>query len=80
MVNLYIMYKLKLSSNNVIYVKKMKNKNLLKLFVDTMYVYNVLKIYLLKENKIIVLNVNKKIGLYQLMKNNIRNINNILIN
>ena len=39
-----------------------------------MYVYNVLKSYLLKENKIIVLNVNKKIGLYQLMKNNISNI------
>ena len=45
-----------------------------------MYVYNVLKSYLLKENKIIALNVNKKIGLYQLMKNNIMNINNILIN
>ena len=49
----------------------MENKNSLKLNVDIIYVYNVLKSYLLKENKIIVLNVNKKIGLYQLMKNNI---------
>ena len=41
-----------------------------------MYVYNVLKNWLEINNRIIVLNVNKKIGLCQLM---IININNILI-
>ena len=42
-----------------------------------MYVQNVLKSYLLKENNISVQNVDKKIGLFQLIMNNIKNILNI---
>ena len=39
-----------------------------------MYVQNVLKNQSDNKNKIDVLNVDKKIGLYQLMMNNIKNI------
>ena len=74
MESLYIMYKLKLSNNNVLYVKKIKNKNLLKVVVNIIYVLNVLKNQLETNNKISVLNVNKKIGLLQLIKNSINNI------
>ena len=75
--NLYIMYKLRLSNNNVVYVKKMNNKNLLKLIVNIIYVLNVLKNQLETNNKIDVLSVNKKIGLLQLIKNNIKSLLNI---
>ena len=47
------------------------NKSSLKLNVDTMYVQNVLRNYLNKKDKISVQNVDKKIGLYKQMKNNI---------
>ena len=77
MESLYIMYKLKLSNNNVVYVKKMTNKNLLKVVVNIIYVLNVLKNQLETNNKISVLSVNKKIGLLQQMKNNIKNLLNI---
>ena len=70
------MYKLILNNQYVVYVQKMENKNSLKLLVVIIYVYNVLKNYLNKKNKIIVQNVENKIGLLQLM---IININNILI-
>ena len=43
MESLYIMYKLKLNKKHVLYVKKIKNKNLLKLNVVIIYVLNVLK-------------------------------------
>ena len=36
--NLYIIFKLKLDRKNAVSVKKMKNKNLLKLIVVIMYV------------------------------------------
>ena len=65
MVNLNIMYKVRLNKINVIYVKKMKNKNLLKLNVNIISVWNVLMNYLSKENIINVQNVENKIGLYQ---------------
>ena len=77
MESLYIMYKLRLSNNNVVYVKKMNNKNLLKLIVNIIYVLNVLKNQLETNNKIDVLSVNKKIGLLQLIKNNIKSLLNI---
>ena len=77
MESLYIMYKLKLSNNNVVYVKKMNNKNLLKVVVNIIYVLNVLKNQLEINNKISVLSVNKKIGLLQLIKNNIKSLLNI---
>ena len=77
MESLYIMYKLRLSNNNVVYVKKMNNKNLLKLIVNIIYVLNVLKNQLETNNKIDVLSVNKKIGLLQLIENNIKSLLNI---
>ena len=43
MKNLYIMFKLILNNLYVQYVQKMENKNLLKLNVDIIYVYNALK-------------------------------------
>ena len=77
MESLYIMYKLKLNKKHVLYVKKIKNKNLLKLIVNIIYVLNVLKNQLEINNKISVLSVNKKIGLLQQMKNNIKSLLNI---
>ena len=77
MESLYIMYKVRLSNNNAICVKKMNNKNLLKVVVNIIYVLNVLKNQLETNNKISVLNVNKKIGLLQQMKNNIKSLLNI---
>ena len=77
MESLYITYKLKLSNNNVVCVKKMNNKNLLKVVVNIIYVLNVLKNQLETNNKISVLSVNKKIGLLQQMKNNIKSLLNI---
>ena len=53
------------------------NKSLLKLNVDIIYAQNVLKNYLNKKDKIDVQNVDKKIGLFQLIMNNIKNILNI---
>ena len=42
-----------------------------------MYAQNVLKNYLNKKDKIDVLNIDKKIGLFQLIMNSIKNILNI---
>ena len=53
--NLYLMFKLNLNKKHVAYAWKMKNKNLLKVFVDIMYVQNVLKNQLKIKDKIIVL-------------------------
>ena len=50
----------------------MESKNLLKLFVVIMYVWNVLMNYLNKENNMSVQNVDKKIGLFQLTNINIK--------
>ena len=66
------MFKLKLNKKHVAYVQKIKNKNLLKLFVVIMYVWNVLMNYLNKENNMSVQNVDKKIGLFQLTNINIK--------
>ena len=77
MESLNIIYKLKLNKKHVLYVKKIKNKNLLKLIVNIIYVLNVLKNQLEINNKISVLSVNKKIGLLQQMKNNIKSLLNI---
>ena len=71
--NLNIMYKLKLDRTNAVSVKKMKNKNLLKLNVVIMYVQNVLKNLQRKE----ILNVHivkKKIMSLYLMINNFSNL------
>ena len=50
----------------------MESKNLLKLNVVIMYVWNVLMNYLNKENNMSVQNVDKKIGLFQLTNINIK--------
>ena len=50
----------------------MESKNLLKLNVVIMYVWNVLMNYLNKENNMSVQNVGKKIGLFQLTNINIK--------
>ena len=39
----YIMFRVKLNRNNVVYVWKIKNKNLLIQTVDIIYVYNVIR-------------------------------------
>ena len=58
------MYKLRLNKIYVLYVQKIKNKNLLKLDADTMYAWNVIKNQLKINNNINVHNVKKMIGLY----------------
>ena len=57
------MFKLKLNKKHVAYVQKIKNKNLLKLFVVIMCVYNVINNSLKIINGENVHNVEKKIGL-----------------
>ena len=42
-INLYLMFKLKLNKKHVAYAWKMKSNNLLKLLVNIISVYNVLK-------------------------------------
>ena len=71
------MLKLKLNKKHVLYVQKIKNKNLLKQNVVIIYVYNVIKNQLNIKNKMNVPNVDKKIGLFQLIINSIKNILNI---
>ena len=64
MENSNIMYKLRLNKIYVLYVQKIKNKNLLKLDVDIMYAWNAIKNQLKINNNISVHNVKKMIGLY----------------
>ena len=62
-INLNLMFKLKLNKFNVQYVQMIKNKNLSKLLVGIIFVYNVVKNYIKIINIIIVQYVNSKIGL-----------------
>ena len=72
------MFKLKLNKKHVAYVQKIKNKNLLKLFVVIMCVYNVINNSLKIINGENVHNVEDIIGLLQQMKNIIKNLSNII--
>ena len=61
-INLFLMFKLRLNKKHVWYAWKMKNKNLLKPNVIIISVYNVIKKLYHKKDNIDVLYVENKIG------------------